>query len=228
MRIVELSAPGVHKAAGVASAAKLLGRDPADVLAFGDAPNDMRDAGGGGVGGGDGQRAPRRGRHRRRADRLERRGRRGRRARTTAPRILRSHARKASRRHAARRRRRRDRPRHRGRDRAAAGLGDRCREGRRQAAGPASAGARRRHVRGRARRRRGGPRGAAPLDGPRAGRGRAPRVPGREDHDRPADRQRLLLRLPVRRAHHRGRSRQARERDAAHPEDASTPSPAPR
>ena len=40
MRIVELSAPGVHKAAGVASAAKLLGRDPADVLAFGDAPND--------------------------------------------------------------------------------------------------------------------------------------------------------------------------------------------
>ena len=41
MRIVELSAPGVHKAAGVASAAKLLGRDPADVLAFGDAPNDV-------------------------------------------------------------------------------------------------------------------------------------------------------------------------------------------
>jgi Cof subfamily protein (haloacid dehalogenase superfamily) len=41
MSIVELSAPGVHKAAGVASAAKLLGRDPADVLAFGDAPNDI-------------------------------------------------------------------------------------------------------------------------------------------------------------------------------------------
>ena len=41
MRIVELSAPGVHKAAGVAAAAKLLGRDPADVLAFGDAPNDV-------------------------------------------------------------------------------------------------------------------------------------------------------------------------------------------
>jgi hydroxymethylpyrimidine pyrophosphatase-like HAD family hydrolase len=41
MRIVELSAPGVHKAAGVAAAARLLGRDPADVLAFGDAPNDV-------------------------------------------------------------------------------------------------------------------------------------------------------------------------------------------
>ena len=41
MRIVELSAPGVHKAAGVATAARLLGRDPADVLAFGDAPNDL-------------------------------------------------------------------------------------------------------------------------------------------------------------------------------------------
>lgn len=41
MRIVELSAPGVHKAAGVASAARLLGRDEHDVLAFGDAPNDV-------------------------------------------------------------------------------------------------------------------------------------------------------------------------------------------
>jgi len=41
MRIVELSAPGVHKAAGVATAARLLGRDPADLLAFGDAPNDL-------------------------------------------------------------------------------------------------------------------------------------------------------------------------------------------
>jgi Cof subfamily protein (haloacid dehalogenase superfamily) len=40
-RIVELSAPGVHKAHGLAVAARLLGRDPADSIAFGDAPNDV-------------------------------------------------------------------------------------------------------------------------------------------------------------------------------------------
>ena len=162
----------------------------------------QRDAGGGGVGGGDGQRAPRRGRHRRRADAP--------RTTTTAwpscsndcsayPPI---HARKASRRHAAR-----------ASPTAPPASTSRPRSGRAwpprplpsrstASCGPASAGARRRHVRDRARRRRGGPAGAAPLDGARAGRGRAARVPGRQGHDRPADRQRLLLRLPVRRAHH--------------------------
>ena len=40
-RIVELSAPGVHKAYGLAIAAGLLGLDPADSVAFGDAPNDI-------------------------------------------------------------------------------------------------------------------------------------------------------------------------------------------
>ena len=110
------------------------------------------------MGGGDGQRAPRRGRRSPTSRRCRTR-------RTASPSCSNDcsayppiHARKASRRHAARRRGRRLGPRHRGRDRAAAGVGHRCREGGRQAPGPAAAGARRCHVRGRARRRRGGPR----------------------------------------------------------------------
>ena len=41
---------------------------------------------------------------------------------------------------------------------------------------------------------------AAPLDRAPAGRGGAPALPGREDRDRPADRERLLLRLRVSRS----------------------------
>ena len=40
-RIVELSAPGVHKAYGLGVAAALLGLDAGDSIAFGDAPNDV-------------------------------------------------------------------------------------------------------------------------------------------------------------------------------------------
>ena len=55
----------------------------------------------------------------------------------------------------------------------------------------------------------------APLDRAPARRGGAAALPGREDRDRPADRERLLLRLRVPRADPRVRSREDRGRDAA-------------
>ena len=229
MRIVELSAPGVHKAAGGGvGGASCSARDPADLLAFGDAPNDLemlRSAAWGVAMGNahpdvvavadeqtasnddDGVAVV-----------LER----------LAPRILRPMHVTLPDGTRARRPRRRHRPR------------------RRAAIGPRLASATAAvKVDGKLQDLRlpvpdgatfavvrvgdeDAPAGAAALDGARAGRGRAPRVPGREDHDRPADRQRLLLRLPVRGAHHRGRPGAARERDAPHPEDASTRSRAAR
>jgi hydroxymethylpyrimidine pyrophosphatase-like HAD family hydrolase len=39
--LIELSAPGVTKASGLASVADLLGVDRADIVAFGDMPNDV-------------------------------------------------------------------------------------------------------------------------------------------------------------------------------------------
>ena len=56
---------------------------------------------------------------------------------------------------------------------------------------------------------------AAPLDRPSARRGGAPALPGREGRDRPADRERLLLRLRVPRADQRGRPRADRGRGQA-------------
>ena len=55
----------------------------------------------------------------------------------------------------------------------------------------------------------------APLDRAPARRGGAAALPGREDRDRPADRERLLLRLRVPRADPRVRPRADRGRDAA-------------
>ena len=60
--------------------------------------------------------------------------------------------------------------------------------------------------------------GAAPLGRAPARRGRAAALPGREDRDRAADRERLLLRLRVPRADPRGRSRADRGRDPARAE----------
>ena len=56
---------------------------------------------------------------------------------------------------------------------------------------------------------------AAPLGRAPARRGRAPALPGREGRDRPADRERLLLRLRVPGADHRGRPRADRGRGAS-------------
>ena len=53
----------------------------------------------------------------------------------------------------------------------------------------------------------------APLDRAPARRGRPPALPGREDRDRPADRERLLLRLRVPGADRRGRARADRGGD---------------
>src|SRR5581483_5977033 len=61
--------------------------------------------------------------------------------------------------------------------------------------------------------RPGRPLRAAALDRAPARRGRAAPVPGGEDRDRPADRERLLLRLRVSRADPRGRPRADRGRD---------------
>ena len=59
---------------------------------------------------------------------------------------------------------------------------------------------------------------AAALGGAPARRGGAAALPGREDRDRPADRERLLLRLRVPGADHRGRPREDRGRGAARAE----------
>ena len=59
---------------------------------------------------------------------------------------------------------------------------------------------------------------APPLRGAPARRGRAAALPGRQDRDRAADRERLLLRLRVPRADPRGRSREDRGGDPARAE----------
>ena len=121
---------------------------------------------------------------------------------------------------------RRHRPRRRAGDRPEAGRAGRARALERPRARPEAAARGRRgdpdpdhagHVRpGRAVR-------APPLLGAPAGRGGAPALPGREGRDRPADRERLLLRLRVPgadlggrpRAHRRGDPQGARPRAAA-------------
>ena len=107
-------------------------------------------------------------------------------------------------------------PRRRARDRAEARRAGGARPLERRRARPARAARRRRadpdpdHARQERPRR---PLRPAPLDRAPARRGGAAALPGREDRDRPADRERLLLRLRVPRADPRGRPRADRGRD---------------
>ena len=121
---------------------------------------------------------------------------------------------------------RRHRPRRGARDRAEARRAGRARQGRRGAAGPAPAASRRRAPADPddARQRRPGrARRAPPLGRAPARRGRAAALPGRQGRDRPADRERLLLRLRVPVADQRRRPRERSRRRSS----ASSPRAAP-
>ena len=137
-----------------------------------------------------------------------------------------SHERRPPRQHRARASRRRDRPRRRARDRLEARRAGGADPRGRPAAGPARAARRRgadpdpdhpRHRRPRRARR------PAPLLGPPARRGGAPALPRRQGRDRPADRERLLLRLRLPGADHRRRPRADRGGGEAGAEGRSRP-----